>query len=65
MNATERHRQNQRRQLVDLSIQLHGGPYGPCPDCREAEDLTLKALHLGAADWERESSAWHRHLALD
>lgn len=65
MNATDQQRLAERTELVERSIALHGGPYGPCQECHEAEQLTLKAMHLGPHDWQQEASAWHRHLALE
>lgn len=54
-----------RKRLVDQSIALHGGPYGGCQPCHEAEERTLKAISGTAADWQRHSEAWLRHLATD
>ena len=61
--ATDDARAAQRSRLVDRSIALHGGPYGGCQACHEAEEQTLKALSGPAADWQRETEVWLRHLA--
>ena len=65
MNATEQGRLAERHQLVDRSITLHGGPYGGCSECHDAEERTRQALSLGPKDWQEQAAAWHRHLALD
>ena len=54
MNATEQDRLAECWELIDRSIRLHGGPYGPC---HEAEELILKAIHLGHRDWQRQAAA--------
>ena len=65
LNATNQQRMTERAGLVELSIALHGGPYGSCEECHEAEQLTLKALWLRPRKWQQEIEAWQRHLALD
>lgn len=64
MNRKEKRRLAESRELVNLSIVSHGGPWGDCERCGELEEHKLRLMHRTTRDWDSMMSQWYKHLAM-
>ena len=63
LRATEEERIQELRDLTDVSIATHGGPYGGCDTCHELRGPLN--LDLDQEQWDQAIGQWQSHLMFD